>query len=109
MFYQKTENDNPIISVWRQNTLAKISQENILKFLYPIPLGSQDQTKNGVDYFFVSQKQFEKLIEEKAFLNTQMYLKIYMAHKRTSDQNLENGDNVLFDIDQGHNRLKIKF
>ena len=35
---------------------------------------------DGVHYHFVSREQFEALIEQGVFLNTQKYLAIIMAH-----------------------------
>ena len=63
---------------------------------------------NGVDYFFVSQKQFEKLIEEKAFLEyANVFKNLYGSTKEQVIKNLENGDNVIFDIDwQGAQQIK---
>ena len=96
-----------------KTTLAKkISQEKHFKIsISHTTREPRSNEKNGVDYFFVSQKQFEKLIEEKAFLEyANVFKNLYGSTKEQVIKNLENGDNVLFDIDwQGHNRLKIKF
>ena len=35
---------------------------------------------DGVDYNFVSNEEFEKLIKEKNFMNMLKYLKIIMEH-----------------------------
>lgn len=57
--------------------------------------------KNGKDYFFLSPDEFRKKIEEKAFLEwEEVYTdKFYGTLKSEVDRMLENGKNVLLDID----------
>jgi len=55
---------------------------------------------NGVDYFFISTKEFEKLIGEKAFLEyEQVHGEYYGTFKAVVDELIEEGKVVLFDID----------
>ena len=93
-----------------KTTLAKkISQEKHFKIsISHTTREPRSNEKNGVDYFFVSQKQFEKLIEEKAFLEyANVFKNLYGSTKEQVIKNLENGDNVLFDIDwQGAQQIK---
>jgi len=65
---------------------------------------------DGVDYFFVSQEDFQKLIEENAFLEyANVFKNLYGSTKEKVFKNLENGFNVLFDIDwQGTQQIKSK-
>ena len=65
---------------------------------------------NGVDYFFVEQKDFEKLISKNEFLE---YAKVFRNYYGSSRNNvfkkLDQGKNVIFDIDwQGTEKIKQK-
>ncbi len=55
---------------------------------------------NGIDYFFVNIKQFERLINDNEFLE---YAKVFGNYYGTSKRNiinkLEDGKNIVFDID----------
>ena len=64
--------------------------------------------KNGEDYFFVSEKKFQSLIEEKAFLEyANVFKNLYGSTKNQVFKNLDSGFNVLFDIDwQGTQQIK---
>ena len=64
--------------------------------------------KNGEDYFFVSEKKFQSLIEEKAFLEyANVFKNLYGSTKKQVFKNLDSGFNVLFDIDwQGTQQIK---
>jgi len=63
---------------------------------------------DGEDYFFVSEEKFQKLIEKKAFLEyANVFKNLYGSTKDQVFKNLENGHNVLFDIDwQGAQQIK---
>ena len=63
---------------------------------------------NGVDYFFISKENFQKLIDEKAFLEyANVFKNLYGSTKDQVFKNLNNGYNVLFDIDwQGTEQIK---
>jgi guanylate kinase len=55
---------------------------------------------NGLDYFFISTKEFEKLINEKAFLEYEkVHDEYYGTLKTIVDDLIEDGKVVLFDID----------
>ena len=63
---------------------------------------------NGVDYFFVSKSEFQNLINKSEFLE---YAKVFNNYYGTSKKNvikkLEDGKNVVFDIDwQGTEQIK---
>ena len=65
---------------------------------------------NGVDYHFVSEKEFQNLISENKFYE---YAKIYNHYYGTSKDSVENlikKNDIIFDIDwQGTKQLsKIK-
>ncbi len=63
---------------------------------------------NGVDYFFVSKEDFNKMIKDNAFLEyAEVFENLYGSTKDQVFQDLENGYNVLFDIDwQGTEQIK---
>ena len=63
---------------------------------------------NGLDYFFVTQSEFQNLINENAFLEyANVFKNLYGSTKDQVFKNLENGHNVLFDIDwQGAQQIK---
>ena len=63
---------------------------------------------DGEDYFFISEEKFQKLIEKKAFLeHANVFKNLYGSTKDQVIKNLENGHNVLFDIDwQGAQQIK---
>ena len=66
--------------------------------------------KNGRDYFFVNKKKFQKLIKNNKFLEyAKVFKNYYGSLKETVIQSLENGGNVIFDIDwQGTEQIKKK-
>ena len=61
---------------------------------------------NGVDYHFVSQEKFEKLIKEKKFYEyAKIFENYYGTLKENVDKTLKNND-IIFDIDwQGTKQL----
>ena len=65
---------------------------------------------NGVDYFFVSKNEFEKLIKENQFLeHANVFNNLYGTTKKNVIDKLNKGKNVLFDIDwQGADQIKNK-
>tara|TARA_Y100001958_G_scaffold147224_1_gene127687 strand:- start:602 stop:1234 length:633 start_codon:yes stop_codon:yes gene_type:complete len=65
---------------------------------------------NGNDYFFVSDKEFKRLINNDEFLEYAKVFNNYYGTSRTPViQNLENNNNVIFDIDwQGADQIKNK-
>tara|TARA_B100002052_G_scaffold265118_1_gene261449 strand:- start:678 stop:1292 length:615 start_codon:yes stop_codon:yes gene_type:complete len=63
---------------------------------------------DGVDYFFVSEKNFQELIKKNAFLEyANVFKNLYGSTKEQIFEKLDNGHNVLFDIDwQGAKQIK---
>ena len=55
---------------------------------------------NGIDYFFINKKSFQKLVDENEFLE---FAKVFDNYYGTSKENvikkLNDGNNVIFDID----------
>ena len=62
----------------------------------------------GIDYNFISQKNFQELINENAFLEyANVFENLYGSTKDQVFKNLDMGNNVLFDIDwQGAQQIK---
>ena len=65
---------------------------------------------NGKDYFFVTNDEFEKLITNKKFLeHAKVFNNYYGSLKETIINKLNEGQNVIFDIDwQGTEQIKEK-
>ena len=63
---------------------------------------------NGKDYFFISEDDFKKLIDEGELLeHAKVFNNYYGSSKKKVFKHLENGKNVLFDIDwQGTDQIK---
>ena len=66
--------------------------------------------KNGIDYFFVDNKNFKILIRKKKFLEyAKVFKNYYGSLKETVVNKLQKGENVIFDIDwQGTRQIKKK-
>ena len=67
---------------------------------------------NGVDYFFINKKSFQKLIDENEFLEfAKVFDNYYGTSKKNVIKKLNDGNNVIFDIDwQGTEQIiKKKF
>ena len=56
--------------------------------------------KEGIDYFFIEKKRFQKLIEENEFLEfAEVFGNYYGTSKENIIKKLNDGHNVIFDID----------
>ena len=66
--------------------------------------------KNGRDYFFIKNKEFKKLIQDKKFLEyAKVFKNYYGSLKKKVINKLKNGENVIFDIDwQGTRQIRNK-
>ena len=66
--------------------------------------------KNGRDYFFIKNKEFKKLIQDKKFLEyAKVFKNYYGSLKEKVINKLKNGENVIFDIDwQGTRQIRNK-
>ena len=65
---------------------------------------------NGVDYFFIEQRDFEQLISKNEFLEyAKVFKNYYGSSKNNVFKKLDQGKNVIFDIDwQGTEQIKQK-
>ncbi|MBA8666540.1 guanylate kinase [Holosporaceae bacterium 'Namur'] len=59
----------------------------------------------GIHYYFTDHATFKKMIEQNAFLEyAEVFGEMYGTPKKFVDQHLQNGEDVLFDIDWQGNR-----
>lgn len=89
--------------------VKKISKEKKFKIsVSHTTRESRPNEINGVDYFFISQQDFQNLIDKNSFLEyAKVFKNLYGSTKDQVFKNLENGHNVLFDIDwQGAQQIK---
>ena len=89
--------------------VKKISQEKNYKISVSHTTREPRENEiNGKDYFFVSKKKFQELINQNAFLEfAEVFKNLYGSTKQQVFNNLDNGHNVLFDIDwQGAQQIK---
>ena len=65
---------------------------------------------DGVDYFFIKKEKFKELISKKKFLEyAKVFNNYYGSSKDVIINKLENGQNIIFDIDwQGTEQIKQK-
>ena len=95
-----------------KTTLAKLILQkkkfvNSVSHTTRIPRSNED---HGKDYFFVKKEIFEDLIKNDEFLEyAKVFDNYYGSRKRFVTENLNNGKNVIFDIDwQGEEQIKNK-
>ena len=65
---------------------------------------------DGVDYYFVNERTFEDLIKKNEFLEyANVFNNFYGTSKKKITQKLDEGKNILFDIDwQGAEQIKLR-
>jgi len=96
-----------------KTTLTKLLEKNFSNFTISISHTTRKPRPNetdGKDYFFVNEIQFQKLINEDFFLEfSKIFNNYYGTAKNSVLEKINNGLNVLFDIDwQGTRQLKKK-
>ena len=85
-----------------KTTLVKLisKKNNLYTSISHTPRSPRTSEIDGVDYFFVNKKKFKNLINEDQFLE---YAKVFNNYYGTSKDNVINklneGKNVIFDID----------
>jgi len=92
-----------------KTTLTKKIQQKYKSFNISVSHTTRASRSNeveGVDYYFVDHKKFEKLIKEKKFYEyAKIFNNFYGTLKKTVDESIQNND-ILFDIDwQGTKQL----
>ena len=89
--------------------VKKIAQENNFKISISYTTRkSRTNEANGKDYFFISEEEFKSLIKNKEFLEyAKVFENYYGSSKSQVFENLNKGENVIFDIDwQGTEQIK---
>jgi len=89
--------------------VKKIAQENnfIISISHTTRKPRTNET-NGKDYFFTSEEEFKNLIQNEEFLEyAKVFGNFYGSSKSQVLENLNKGENVIFDIDwQGTEQIK---
>ncbi len=89
--------------------VKKIAQKNNFKISISYTTRKPRTNEvNGKDYFFISEEEFKNLINNKEFLeHAQVFENYYGSSKNQVFEKLNNGENVIFDIDwQGTEQIK---
>ena len=89
--------------------VKKIAQENNFKIsISHTTRKPRTNETNGKDYFFTSEEEFKNLIQNKDFLEyAKVFGNYYGSSKNQVLENLNKGENVIFDIDwQGTEQIK---
>ena len=89
--------------------VKKIAQENDFKISISYTTRKLRINEiNGKDYFFVSEEEFKNLIKNNEFLEyAKVFENYYGSSKSQVFENLNKGENVIFDIDwQGTEQIK---
>ena len=112
-----TDNDGVMIILSSPSGAGKTTLVNLLSKLNNFEISISHTTRKprhnevpNKDYFFVNEKEFRKLIKNQEFLEyAKVFNNFYGSTKTPVINNLNNGKNVLFDIDwQGANQIKNK-
>ena len=91
--------------------VKKIAQENNFKISISYTTRKPRTNEvNGKDYFFTSEEEFKNLIKDKEFLEyAKVFENYYGSSKSQVYENLNKGENVIFDIDwQGTEQIKMQ-
>ena len=89
--------------------VKKIAQEkNFIISISHTTREPRTNETNGKDYFFTSEKEFKNLIQNEEFLEyAKVFGNFYGSSKSQVLENLNKGENVIFDIDwQGTEQIK---
>ena len=89
--------------------VKKIAQENNFKISISYTTRKpRTNEANGKDYFFISEEEFKKLIDNNEFLEyAKVFENYYGSSKNQVFEKLNKGENVIFDIDwQGTEQIK---
>ena len=92
-----------------KTTITKKIQQKYQSFKISVSHTTRKPRPNeidGVDYYFISKKEFQKLIDEKKFYEyAKIFDNYYGTLKKTVDETIKHND-IIFDIDwQGTKQL----
>lgn len=86
-----------------KTTIAKHVLSEFPDFVFSISATTRkkrENEKDGVDYFFLSKKEFEEKIKNNEFIEWERFYDYYYGtFKSFVDNNIKNGESVLLDID----------
>ena len=95
-----------------KTTLVKLFSEkkNFITSISHTTRSPRSNESDGKDYYFVSEKEFHNLIRNNEFLEyAKVFNNFYGSTKKPVYEKLNNGENVIFDIDwQGTQQLKAQ-
>jgi len=96
-----------------KTTLSRLLKQNDSNLVMSVSYTTRQKRPNesdGIDYFFVNEKEFEKKIDEKYFYEyAEVFGNYYGTPRKKVEDALVKGKDVLFDIDwQGTRRLTAK-
>ena len=112
-----TDNDGVMIILSSPSGAGKTTLVNLLAKLDNFEISISHTTRKprhnevpNKDYFFINEEEFKKLIKNQEFLEyAKVFNNFYGSTKTPVINNLDNGKNVLFDIDwQGADQIKNK-
>ena len=93
----------------KSTLLERLKQELPLKWSVSCTTrAAREGEKDGVDYHFLTRDKFEALIDQDEFIEwAEVHQNYYGTRKSIVDKGLEQGDNLLFDLDvQGCDSMK---
>ena len=112
-----TENDGVMIILSSPSGAGKTTLVNLLSKVDNFEISISHTTRKprsdeipNKDYYFINENEFKRLIKNQEFLEYAKVFSNYYGSSRTPViNNLDNGKNVLFDIDwQGADQIKNK-
>jgi len=97
-----------------KTTLCKRLLQVSPSFTYSVSFTTRPPRKNeieGVDYYFVSREEFEKMIEEEAFLEwAGVHGQLYGTSVKLLDRAIEGEKDVVLEVDvKGGEKIKKKY
>ncbi len=97
-----------------KGTVCRILAAEIHNLIFSISMTTRPQRpgeKDGVNYFFVTEERFKRLIQENAFLEwAKVYGHYYGTPRSFVESNIAEGKDVLLEIDtQGAKKIKSNF
>ena len=112
-----TENDGVMIILSSPSGAGKTTLVNLLSKIKNLEISISQTTRKprsdeipNKDYYFINEEEFKRLIKNQEFLEyAKVFNNFYGSSRTPVINNLNNGKNVLFDIDwQGADQIKNK-
>ena len=102
------DNGDSFIPIWcRENNLVNFLSERkgFVTSISHTTRTPRSKEVDGKDYHFVNIEKFEKMINDKEFLEYAKVFKNFYDTKSNIFEKLKKGNNVIFDIDCGTNQI----